>query len=443
MESRLGQQLYQYQTFAVRRLGPKRARSLTGVHYMIPQRAQISPALRLFRPDANPDGNPESPERPNSLPEFYREVIQPHSEAKPSTRGEHELAIHRWTQFSAWLIQKGIRTTNPELSEIDTALVADFLDWMVTEAHENRVGTVARASPGSANKSLVYVRSFLSIACEHGLASPLGRTKRKRTQPGDHRIEIPPEHIDLLMHSCAVAEWPTRWMRSTADGRSAHYGQPFDPALFWRCQIVWLFTFGQRRGDIVALKTDNRPLCWANVIDQQENPHPNGSAINPTGWLAFTQSKTDKDLVLPIPAIARAWLDLVAATVPDRQPSDVMLAIGRSHKTFYATWRAIAMAAGVRPKAAMKMVGGLPVMSDRVYQLKNFRSTAASAIERHAKVGRLVTGHASDHDRAPGSAVDSGVFDAHYLTSELAVLHALTTLPLPTSFTALLPQRAP
>ncbi|MCA9218940.1 MAG: hypothetical protein KDA71_01360, partial [Planctomycetales bacterium] len=332
------------------------------------------------------------------------------------------------------------RTTYPALIEIDTQMVAAFLDWMVTVPHKNRAGKLAKASPNSANKSLVYVRSFVSTAVEHGLANPLGRTKRKKVQTGDHRIEIPPDHIDALMKACSAATWPSRWWRiAETETRGGHYGHEFEPALFWRVQIVWLFTFGQRRGDIVGLKPDNRPLCWCNVIDQAENPHPNGSAINATGWLAFTQSKTEKDLCLPIPTVARRWLDLVAATIPDRQPGDVMLAIGRSHKMFYDAWRAIATTAGVRPKAAMKMVDGRPVMSDRVYQLKNFRSTAASAIERHAKVGRLVTGHATNQDRAPGAVVDSGVFESNYLTSELAVLDALTTLPLPNSFTALLP----
>lgn len=428
--------VYQVVTIAVRMIGPKR-RQQPGALTVIQQRPTPVHAFRVIHPDSEPDDLPDS----QTLPQFFAESIAPTSDAKPSTRGEHALAIHRWGQFCDWQIQNNLRSICPALIEIDTKMVAEFLDWMTTTPHENRAGLLSKASPGSANKSLVYVRSFMAVAVEHGLANPLGRTKRKKVTAGDHRIEIPADHIDALMRACSVATWPSRWWRFAINGRGrgCHIGNEFAPSLFWRCQIVWLFTFGQRRGDIVGLKPDNRPLCWANVIDQAENPHPNGSASNPTGWLAFTQSKTAKDLCLPIPRIARTWLDQIAATVPERLPTDVMLSIGRSHKTFYDVWRAIADAAKVKPKAGMKMVGGVPVMSDRGYQLKNFRSTAASAIERHAKVGRLVTGHACDHDRAPGAIVDSGVFENNYLTSEVAVLNALATLPLPASFTDLLP----
>ncbi|MEM9825197.1 MAG: hypothetical protein AAF958_01350 [Planctomycetota bacterium] len=404
---------------------------------MNPQPATTTPNLpgiRLFEPA---DGS-------QTLRQFFDDVVP--IAPKQSTRNEHLQAIHRWDQFAQDLTAGkvgNLRTICPEvpmLGQIDTAMVAAFRDWMTATAHLNRLGKRGKATAGSANKSMVYVRSWLGMAADRGLTSPLGRTPRLAVAKGDHRIEIPAEHVDALMAACDQADWPNHWRRtSPAKGKHGErFGKPFSPALFWRVQIVWLWTFGQRRGDMVGMKSDNRPLAWANVIHQAENPHPNGSATNESGWLAFTQSKTSKDLVLPIPQVAAHWMDLIAATVPDRTVDDLILSVPRNGKSFYSTWRKIAEASGVRPKAAMKMVDGRPVMTDRVYQLKNFRSTAASAIEHHAGVGRLITGHASDAERRP-DAMRSDVFATNYLSSERAVLDALSTMPLPASFTELLP----
>ena len=404
-------------------------------------RSNNRPQLRIHQP-------PPEPASGYTLADWYEQKIRPESEARNHTLGEHQLALHRWRLFCDSLAESDApkyRTPGPVLSEIDTEMVARFRAWMLETPHPNRAGKVAKASAFSARKSLNYVRGWLEAAAESpgesGMYQRIGRVKAPKVKPGDHRVVIPDDHVDALMRHATAAEWPTRWIRRDPGQRRGQYvGNEFSPALFWRVTIVLLYMFGQRRGDALGLNRDNRPHRWGNVRDETLSPQNNGHAINDSGWLLFEQSKTSKQLCLPIPKVARQWLEALAATFPERTATDFLLPIPRSKDQLYPAWRAITDAAGVAPKPLMKMVDGIPQMTERRYQLKNFRSTAASVIESHAKIGRLVTGHASDQAR--GVEIDNGIFDERYNNPEQSLVDGLNTLPLPSTFTELLAEHA-
>lgn len=406
------------------------------------------PSLRLFRPDDDQPDDPQPIQHSPPLAEFYATTVLPQLEREGRSRetlNEHARAIRRWGLYwgaigttgqdpNYWTTRPVVSDPGPGVREITAKMLADYRDWLSDNPVPDRRGKLRKTGARSINKDLGYLSMILGRGAESGDTAGSVQARRiARPQAGDP-VEIPTRHLDAIFEACAVAKWPT----SDRDGR------PFGPSptLVWRFALVWFYNFGPRTEDLMPYTSDAQPICWGAICNEAENPHHNGIATNDHGWFFFVPYKTRRvkpqPLTLPINETARAWLDKLAAASRDQSEARPLLYLPRSSKTFYDQWKTILRAANVAPKPILAVDGdGRPVRKHRSYLIKHLRSTAATAIESHAKgVGKLVTGHAAD--RSPDSAVEAKVFDQHYYKAEAAIVAALTSLPQPESFRRLL-----
>lgn len=404
------------------------------------------PYLRLFVAPATteePDNTPSPP-----LADFYRDTVRPQLDREGRSRetfNEHARAIRRWELFWGARATTGQPTNNrticpvvtdpgPGVREITAKMLAEFRDWLSDTPVPDARGQMRKTGARAINKDLGYLSMILGRGAESGDTAGAVRARRIAQPKAGDPVEIPREHIDRIMEACDVATWP----RFDIDG------QPFgpSPALVWRFAVVWFYNYGPRTEDLMPYTADAAPICWGSICDDAENPHHNGNATNDGGWFFFVPYKTRRvkpqPLTLPINTTARAWLDKLAAASPRRDDDRPLLPLPRASKSFYRQWSAILTAADVRPKPILSIdADGKPKRKSREYLIKHLRSTAATAIETHAKgVGKLVTGHAGT--RAPDAEVEARVFDQHYYKAEAAIVAALSSLPQPETFSRLL-----
>lgn len=406
-----------------------------------------APTLRIYNPGSEPVAPPPQPPSP-CLSDFYAASVKPQLEREGRSRetyNEHARAIRRWQYFWGASETSGQNTNHrticpvvpspgPSVREITAKMLSDYRDWLSDNLVPDCRGVMRKTGARAINKDLGYLSMMLSRGAETGETAGVIRARRiTRPKAGDP-IEIPDAHIDAIMDACSVATWPT----CDRDGRP--FGVP--APLVWRFSVVWYVNYGPRTEDLMPYTSDAQPIRWGAICDEAENPHHNGRAVNKHGWFFYVPYKTRRvkpePLTLPINETSRAWLDRVAAASRKRCEDRPLLYIPRSSKTFYDQWKAILLAAKVRPKPILSVnAEGTPVRKQRSYLIKHLRSTAATRIETHAPgVGKLVTGHASD--RSPDAAADAKIFNQHYYNAESAIVAALSTMPQPESFSRLL-----
>ncbi|MBK8916447.1 MAG: hypothetical protein IPM64_17920 [Phycisphaerales bacterium] len=344
-------------------------------------------------------------------------MAQPRSQGgrAADTIGEYETHLRRWGEcWDAVRDQEGqnwkYRMTHPVLPEIGRTELETFRGWLQRQADGGRRGWSAR----TVNKHLGTIRAVGEAAVRHELLpafpklDPLPETKAGR------KLHLSYDEADALKQACRVAAWPT--------------GLPAPAALYWETIVVGFCVYGFRTQEQAKYESAMRELRWPDIRDQAETPDPDGKASWRLGWLVYTPQKQErlksKPLVLPLVEAYHRHLTAIRAFGGDPQGS--VFPFPLSNEKFYATWRAIVAAAGVRPKP------GLDGLQPE-YQIKHLRKTATKWLNDHgAQIGcpgvaPYIVGHAAERSA-------SKVSDTHYDHPEQRVLAALTTLPLPPSF---------
>lgn len=372
------------------------------------------PRLIPFRPRR---GNPDE----LTLADVWRVYLRP-QKALPraqggrasDTLGEYETHLRRWGEcWDAVRSQEGenwkYRMSNPVLPEIGRTELETFRNWL--QQHPDGL------SNRTVNKHLGSVQAIGEAAVRNELLPafpkleplPAGKTARK--------LHLSYDEADALKEACRVAAWPT--------------GLPAPAALYWETMVVGFCVYGFRTQEQARYESAMRELRWTDVRDHQETPDPDGKASWRLGWLVYTPQKQEriKDKPLVLPLCEAYWRHLQAIRAFGIDPSGSVFPFPLSNERFYATWRAIVAAAGVRPKP------GLDGLQPE-YQIKHLRKTATKWLNDHgARIGcpgiaPYIVGHAGD--RASGER--SKVSDLHYDHPEQRILDTLTTLALPPSF---------
>lgn len=353
-----------------------------------------------------------------TLADVWRDYLRPEL-AKPraqggrsaDTLGEYETHLRRWAEcWDAVRSQEAenwkYRMTHPVLPEIGRTELEAFRNWL--QQHPDRL------SNRTINKHLGSIRAIGEAAVRNELLAAFPKLEPLTAGTAGRKLHLSYEEADALKRACRAADWPS--------------GLPCPAALYWETLVVGWCVYGFRTQEQARYESAMRELRWPDLRDHEETPDPDGKATWRHGWLVYTPQKQerikDKPLVLPLCEAYHRHLQAIRSFGGEFSGS--VFPFPLSNERFYATWRAIVAAAGVKPKP------GLDGLQPE-YQIKHLRKTATKWLNDHgAKVGcpgiaPYIVGHAAERSA-------SKVSDVHYDHPEQRIIDTLSTLPLPPSF---------
>lgn len=389
-------------------------------------------ALRVYRDDEHPDDDDQQ-----TLLALAEDTKLKTLRSKQS-RGDYRRWVTRWEEF--WRLMPEVfevpkpgsklkhRLANPvfyfpAITRTHLRIWRDFL----TDPGEKR-RSYAPLSAGMANKHVGGIISLLRCAQELELIDSVPSIQPLEAAPFKARkLYFQVTELNRLYEACGAATWP--WKR----GGQYRRNEPleFTPATYWRAAIVLWTNFGFRTQELVRYERDERPLTWSNIWTEPETPSPAGRAVNEFGWLTYVPKKQDTaghksdPVVLPLNRCVRAHIESVRP--PDWSGDMPLFPFPLASTDFYATFRIICDAAGVRPKRDPRS-GKRPRFSPG-----HFRKTASSLLNLHCRgLGPVVTGHA---DRQHGLRdLVTAVAARHYDNPELWLVEQLNAFQQPEAF---------
>ena len=323
----------------------------------------------------------------HSFRQIFRTIIEPslvkRSRSK-ATVDEVIRAIDAWELF--W---------PPELHNVKTVRPRHLESFQ-----EN---LLARGlSNSTVNNYLRSIQRVLIAAHRHGMI-------RRRPSVSKLPTKAAPRHylrfsdVEAIWEACAKISWPA------VPG--------LDSATWWRCALVLFWAYGFRTQELIAFTSERPSLDWSAISLEAETPNPEGTAVNPLGWLSYVPHKQKwskpTPLYLPLTSHTRQAIDTLATANSS--------GIGRifpwpqSSRDFYAAWKKLQAVAGVTKKA-----GGH-------FETKAIRRSAATYLEGHYRgLGAAVIGWA-DRDV-------SSVMSKHYAVTELLLVEKLADYVVPACF---------
>ena len=355
----------------------------------------------------------------------YRLPILVQEGRKQSTIREYRTAIRAWESY--WLsgINRGepdekpsVSRTEGHLSSFDPGETQEpSIDQISRDHLAEFRGWYSAGSRGKlqVNKCLKNIQAILTAAEDSDEIEAAPKLRMLTAAKNTGKTYLSYDHVDAIYRACSVAEWPTK----------DHNRQElkFSPEQYWRAAVVLFFNYGFRTQELIAYENDHESLKWGQVSFEEESPA--SEVTNSHGWFWYTPQKQEdikpEPLVLPMPFLVKAHIKSIWHY--QAEDSSLVFPFPRNKKRFYATWTAIAKAAGVKPKAA------LTSKNRRTYQIKDFRKTCATWHNVNFRgIAPFVLGHAS---RDSGSVA---MTDGHYDNPEMALIKAFSTLAQPSSF---------
>lgn len=222
------------------------------------------------------------------LREAFSRFLRPDMEdSAAATVADYESTIRIWEQLSG----------NPPVGQIDDQVLHGFKMRL-----QQRTWRGKPVSKSTIKKHLGNLRAILRRCGPPGYRNPQGQsiiervpyvkppTVKKKDRTRITRV-VPIGDVDTFYRACRVARWPA--------------GRLTPAPLMWRVILAMLWQYGMRIEDLLTL------TFAANIVDAPECPHAEIVCENPHGWLTFTTTKTDVDIVLPISHVVRRHLDAI------------------------------------------------------------------------------------------------------------------------------------
>lgn len=374
--------------------------------------------IRIFQPE---------PANEPTIRDLYEQVMIPQLERLERAEGtfsDYRTSLTKWESY--WQSGAasppddlsggdGLASIEPPASRVTRRQLQAFADWYREYGKDGKP-----AAAVTVNRRVGLLVAILDAAaddddCEYD-DSPKA-PKRLPETTNKRKVILTVEHVNAIYRACEVADWP----RYRVDGGALDAAA----ADYWRALIVCLFNYGPRLQDFVAYSCQKTPLQWRSessgvVLDPES---PASEATSEHGWLWFTPTKTKavkgQPLVLPMPAVVRAHLDLIRG-----DGVGPVFPFPRNKVRFTATRKAIFEAAGVQPKAAL-------CQGRDHYLPKDFRKTCLTYHQRQNRgIGPFVTGHAA---RGSDRVI---IADRHYDNAELALADHFPKFIQPSAFEA-------
>ena len=162
----------------------------------------------------------------------------------------------------------------------------------------------------------------------------------------------------------------------------------------------------------------HEPILWRHVCWDRESPDREIKQLSRWGWLFYRRVKTQKSFCRPM---NRAVHSHIKSIMPDSPQPDDPIFLGESARP-NARFKTLCQLAGIKPKTNTE------TGADEPWELKDLRKTAATYYDEHVPESSVeILGHSV-----------GGVTYRHYAHRAPLAFRAITTLPQPSAFSALI-----
>src|SRR3954469_21321709 len=330
------------------------------------------------------------------MPTTFKSAAGSYARAKDLSRGtrnEYLSTIRKWERWGG---------AGP-IEQLKRKDVREFLDWV----HEHAVNDEGTNPGRTANKAREHLRAVLSWAWEQELieAPPrLPGPREQRDVAGRHYLTK--AEVNALYFATHQMERPRGW------------DSPFPVGRYWRAALVVFFNYGVDTGTVWKSAPFHEPILWRHVTWDPQSPDREVKERSRWGWLFYRRVKTGKAFYRPMNHVVEAHLKSI---LPENASPDAPVFLGGGARP-NARFQELCGLAGVQPRANIET--GRP----EPWELKDLRKTCATYYDAHVPESSVeILGHSV-----------GGITYRHYAHRAPLAFRAITTLPQPTAFLALL-----
>ena len=308
------------------------------------------------------------------------------------TRTEYLTTLRKWKDWG-----NGV-----PIEKLGRKEIREFLDWV----YELAV-TEEGINPGrTTNKARAHLRAILSWAWDQELIQTLPHFPKPRDQrdvAGRHYLTK--AEINALYFATHQMERPRGW------------DEPISVGKYWRCALVMFFNYGVDTGTIWRCTRFHEPLLWRHVSWGRQSPDREIKEQSPWGWLFYRRVKTGKAFYRPINRVVHAHIKSLLSDNPC--PDSPVFLGGGSRPN--VRFRELCNLAGIKPKY------NIETGREEPWVLKDLRKTCATYYDEHLPESSIeILGHAV-----------GGITYRHYAHRSPLAFRAITTLPQPSAFAAM------
>jgi integrase len=310
-----------------------------------------------------------------------------------NTKNDFNTTLNKWRKW-----KRGV-----PIEQLDRPAIREFLNWV----HDQAVADKG-ANPGrTANKARSHLLAVTNWACEQDLIeSPPSFPKPFPQRDVAGRHYLTKAEINALYFATHRLQRPRGWKDSIPVSR------------YWRAALVVFFNYGVDTGTVWGTTAHHEPILWRNINWGRCAPLRDMKEESRWGWLVYRRIKTGKTFCRPMNRVVHAHLK--SLVVEGTCPSDPVFLGGGSRPN--ARFRELCDYAGIEPKTDIQSGEQKP------WVLKDLRKTCATYYDEHMPESSVeILGHSV-----------GGITYRHYAHRAPMAFRAITTLPQPSAFSALL-----
>ena len=186
---------------------------------------------------------------------------------------------------------------------------------------------------------------------------------------------------------------------------------------FWRCALVVFFNYGVDTGTIWKTARWHEPILWRHISWDAESPVRNGKEQSRWGWIFYRRVKTGKTFCRPMNRTVHSHIkSIMPAKV---QPNEPVFLGGGSRPN--VRFQKLCEIAEIKPKTDVE------TGEEKLWLLKDLRKTCATYYDEHVPESSIeILGHSV-----------AGVTYRHYADRGPMAFKAITSLPQPSAFAAM------
>jgi len=247
----------------------------------------------------------------------------------------------------------------------------------------------------------------MSWAWERDIVEVLPRFPKPRIhRRATGRHYLTKAEINSLYFATHKMKCPKGWKESIPVGK------------YWRAAIVLFFNYAMDTGTIWKAAPFHEPILWRHVCWDRESPDRETKQLSRWGWLFYRRVKTQKSFCRPMNRAVHAHIKSIMPENP--KPGDPVFLGGSARPN--ARFQTLCQLAGIKPKTNTE------TGADEPWELKDLRKTAATYYDEHVPESSIeILGHSV-----------GGVTYRHYAHRAPLAFRAITTLPQPSAFSALI-----
>ncbi|MEO1497998.1 MAG: hypothetical protein AAFV43_12700 [Planctomycetota bacterium] len=308
------------------------------------------------------------------------------------TRRAYRTTTKKWIAFNG----------KTPLEKLDRPALRKFLGWVYEQASAEGGSNPERTT----NKTRTHLRAVVSWAWENDLIETPRRFPKPlaaRDVAGRHYLTK--AELNALYFATHQMPRPHGWRESIPVGR------------YWRAALVVLFNYGLDSGTVWGTTPFHEPILWKHVSWDRKAPSREVKQTSRWGWLSYRRVKTGKSFCRPMNRVVHAHLSSLRSGEPNADTPVFTGSTARPNVRF----RELCRLADIGAKKDPETSEGQP------WVLKDLRKTCATYYDEHMPESSIeILGHSA-----------GGITYRHYANRAPLAHKAITTLPQPSAFLAL------